>query len=203
MRRHVLSPFVLCLALSSCQPPTYDIIAHLRGVDLVFEARGSGSWPFRDDDGISAEWLMVRSRDEFLWAIELDPDLPSCKPAGEMPPFPLVYGRVPPCYREEVAAKPIKRGIMHRIDGEGFRSGNGLFRVEGEAINLDWDDVWQDVQNWPPLPDPRFPPGPGNRQPLRAEEARSPPGEPAVQPSKNMPAAPAAAERSATIRYRP
>ena len=166
MLRRTAPLFAICLTLSGCQPPTYDIIANTKGADLVFEARGSGSWPFRDNDGISAEWLQVRDRDRIVWAIERDPDRPDCKPSGAMPPFPLVYGRTPACYRERVAAEPVRDGILHRIDGEGFRSGSGLFRPQGEATNYDWDEVGQEVQGWPPLPDPRFPPGPGNGQPV-------------------------------------
>jgi hypothetical protein len=169
MFRRTVSLTAICLVLGGCQPPTYDIIAVVKGSDLVFEARGSGSWPFRDDDGISAEWLQVRDRDTIVWAIELDPERPDCKPAGAMPPFPLVYGRTPGCYRERVTAKPIRDGILYRMDGEGFRSGTGLFRRQGNAANYDWDDVRQEVQSWPPLPDPRFPPGPGNGQPDETE----------------------------------
>jgi hypothetical protein len=164
--RRALSLTAVCLMLGSCQPPTYDIIAVGNGSDLVFEARGSGSWPFRDDDGISAEWLQVRNRDEIVWAIQLDPDRPDCKPTGAMPPFPLVYGRTPTCYLDKVAVKPIREGALHQIDGEGFRDGYGLFRLQGQAVNFEWSEVEKELQSWPILADPRFPPGRGNGLPL-------------------------------------
>ena len=166
MLLRALSLVALCLLLSSCQPPTYDIIAHIRGSELVFEVRGSGSWPFRDEDGISAEWLQVRDRDRLVWAIQLDPDRPDCKPRGETPPFPLVFGRLPQCYVEKSAAKPPRIGALHRVDGEGFRSGLGFFVVteaaglpNGRTVgNPKWEQVSKEVGRWPILADPRFPP---------------------------------------------
>jgi hypothetical protein len=169
MRRRTVSAAAICLILAGCQPPTYDIIAVVKGAELVFEARGSGTWPFRDNDGISAEWLQVRDRDSIVWAIELDPEKPHCKRTGAMPPFPLTYGRTPVCFRERIAAKPIRDGKLYRIDGEGFRGGTGLFRLQGKAANYDSNEIWQEVHTWPPLPDPRFPPGPGNGQPYSGE----------------------------------
>lgn len=178
MLRRTVPLAAICFLLSSCQPPTYDIFAHLRGADLVFEVRGSGSWPFRDEDGISAEWLQVRDRNRLLWAIERDPDRPACKPVGETPPFPLVYGRTSECYVEKVAASPPRDGVLYRIQGEGFRSGQGFFTVtrapgspKGGAVdNPEWDEVAKEVQGWPNLPDPRFPPGPGNGEPYTPPE---------------------------------
>jgi hypothetical protein len=162
-----------CLLLSSCQPPTYDILAAVRGADLVFDARGSGRWPFRSDDGISAELVQVRDRGRILWAIQRDPDRPDCTPSGATPPFPLVYGRTPACYFELVGPVLPRPGVLHRIDGEGFRSGSGLFRLQGKAINVEWSDVEEEVGRWPALPDPRFPPGPGNGQPYLPSDPES------------------------------
>jgi hypothetical protein len=208
MHRRNVPLLAICLLLGGCQPATYDILAVVKGADLVFVARGSGIWPFRNNDGISAEWLEVRNRDEIVWAIEADRSRPGCKPAGKMPPFPLVYGRTPACYIEKVAARPIRRGIIHRIDGEGDRYGTGLFRVDGEAFNLDLDDLWKEVQNWPSLPDPRFRPGRDNAQPSsdtgnEAGIVIVPGTEPRLQPSRNIAAAPAAAESKTTSDNRP
>ena len=164
------------LLLSSCQPATYDIIAHLRGADLVFEARGSGSWPFRNEDGISAEWIEVRDRDRLVWALQLDPDQPACKPVGKTPPFPLVYGRIPECYIAKLASRPLSNGTLYEIAGEGFRSGQGYFKLSGEAANFEWSEVEREIRSWPVLADPRL----------------------ISQPKKSIPAAPAAAESSAT-----
>lgn len=165
MLRRILPTLALCLPLGGCQPPTYDIVAVIRGSDLVFEARGSGSWPFRDDDGISAEWLTVRDRDGIIWAIERDPGRPACKPLGATPPYPLVYGRIPQCYRARISARPPRQGVLHRIDGEGFRDGSGLFRLQDGATNIEWSEVERELRDWPQLADPRFPPGPGNGRP--------------------------------------
>lgn len=170
MPRLMMLLLPVCLALGGCQPPTYDILAVLKGAQLVFEVRGSGSWPFRDEDGISAEWLQVRDRNEIIWAIELDPDRPDCRADGETPPFPLVFGRTPKCYLEKVPAKRPREGALHRIDGEGFRSGSGFFRLHGGAANLKWTEVEKELRDWPDLTDPRFPPGPGNGPPYEAEE---------------------------------
>jgi len=173
MLRRILPTLALCLLLGGCQPPTYDIFAVNKGADLVFEARGSGSWPFRDDDGISAEWLTFRNRDELIWAIERDPGRPGCKPRGDTPPFPLVYGQVPECYRARIAAKLPRQGALHRVDGEGFRDGSGLFMLQDGATNLEWSEVEQEMRDWPALADPRFPPGPGNGQPVLDDDSES------------------------------
>ncbi len=208
MHRRNVPLLAVCLALGGCQRQTYDILAVMKGPDLVFEARGSGIWPFRNNDRISAQWLEVRNRDEIVWAIEADRSRPGCKPTGKMPPFPLVYGRTPDCFIENVAARPIRRGIVHKIDGEGDRSGNGLFRVEGEALNLDLNDLWKEVQSWPSLRDPRFPADRDNGELSsasgnEAEIVIDPGTEPRLQTRRNIAAAPAAAESRTTSDKRP
>ena len=42
MLRRIAPLFAICLMLGGCQPPTYDILAAMKGPDLVFEAHGSG-----------------------------------------------------------------------------------------------------------------------------------------------------------------
>ncbi len=160
----------ISLFLSSCQPPVYDIFAVVRGTDLVFEARGAGMWPFRDDDGVGADRVEVRDRDRIIWAIERDPGHPGCKPNGPTPPFPLVYGRTPACYREKVKAEVPIAGALHRIDGEGARRGSGLFRPGQKVTNVDWSDAEEELRGWRELADPFFPPERGNGRPLPADE---------------------------------
>ena len=148
---------LMCLMLQGCQPPTYDILARIDGADLILEARGSGSWPFRDEDGIEAHWVSVRDGSKLLWAIELDGSRPNCRASGPTPPFPLVYGRVPRCYRERAPARPLREGVLIRVEGEGFRSGTGHFRLTRAVRNVEPDEAWKEREAWPNLPDPRYP----------------------------------------------
>jgi hypothetical protein len=147
---------LMCLMLQGCQPPTYDILARIEGADLILEARGSGSWPFRDDDGIEAHWVSVRDSSRLLWAIELDPSRPNCRASGPTPPFPLVYGRVPRCYLERIPAKALREGVLVRVEGEGFRSGTGHFRLTRAVLNVEGGHAWKERESWPELPDPRY-----------------------------------------------
>ena len=155
MRARLLVVLGSAILLTSCQPPTYSIIARQQGDQLVFTARGDGSWPFRSDDGIEANQLTVRDGARYVWAIARDRPRSECPGHGETPPFPIVYGDLPECYRVLVEPVPLAEGILYRVEGDGIRDGHGFFRNSGAPANLEYEDVAAELRAWADLPYPR------------------------------------------------
>jgi hypothetical protein len=125
----------------------------------MFTARGSGSWPFRSDEGIAAMRFTVRDGTGYVWAIERDPERTGCG-SQTSPPFPVAYGSAVPCFRTLVEPRRIRGNTLYHVVGSGSRHGSGYFRYEpfaggGRATNLDWNDVESEVRSWPVVPEPR------------------------------------------------
>ena len=182
MRARLLVVLGTTILLTSCQPPTYSIIAQRQGDRLVFTARGDGSWPFRSDEGIEANQLMVRDGAGYVWAIARNYSPSECPRHGESPPFPIAYGDLPDCYRVLIAPVPLTEGVLYRVEGDGIRDGHGFFRRDGVPANLEYEDVAAEVRAWTELPYPR-----------PADD----------QVSKSTAAAPAAAETNAVSANQP
>lgn len=157
-----LSACVALLTLSSCQPPTFEIIANGTTRQMIFTARGSGIWPFRNEENLDSAEITVRDRDRITWAIRrIDRTVCNWRETST-PPFPLTYGKLPRCFEQVVEPLPLRAGPLYRIESQGFRRGTGLFRILEVTKTLEWDEVSAELLAWP---DRSIPPPP-------AEEAR-------------------------------
>ena len=174
--------------MQGCSPPTYDILAQGDASRLIFAASGSGSWLFRSNDDIEARSLEVRDGSHIVWALERDPDRLDCRAEGRTPPFPLTYGSIPTCFVATVPAESLRQGVLYKITGSGFRHGQGYFRLQGAARNLEWNEVESEVRQWPSLSKPVDP---------------SEWDEMLAQDSINTAAAPAAADNNAVSANKP
>lgn len=116
-------------------------------------------WPFAWGlDGTEVDVLEIATADRMLWAIRADLGAGPCKmpdPAAAdraRTIFPLVYGRLPRCYRELAAPQPIPDGAVVAIRANGLRDGSGYFLVDGKEVRmLDRDVARPEFANGPTI----------------------------------------------------
>jgi len=125
--------------LAGCQPPPHDIIATIKGSDLVFGSSDRGFWPFKKKDNVeTAQDIEVRDGDLVVWRIERDANIPGCASAVPVQ-FPLTYNRIPRCYRATVPSRGLRHGVDYVVTSsspDSISGGYGMFRVRDSVDNL-------------------------------------------------------------------
>lgn len=132
-----------CLALSSCQPPTYELTLSVNGGRLFFDAAFPGDWPFRwGKSEVQADYLEVVTSDEVLWAIKAsesrDCTTPTENPVYREPfhlIFPLAFGATPRCFITLMPAKRLPQGKVILVRSKGnVTHGSGLFKIRAQQV---------------------------------------------------------------------
>ena len=125
--------------LAGCQPPPHEIIATIKGSDLVFSSSDRGFWPFKKKDNVeTAQDIEVRDGDLVVWRIERDANIPGCASAVPVQ-FPLTYNRIPRCYRATVPSRGLRHGVDYVVTSsspDSISGGYGMFRIRDSVDNL-------------------------------------------------------------------
>lgn len=117
--------------LTSCSPPTYDIITTMDNGRIIFTGRDSqGTSKY-----VEASSVSVSAGGERLWAIAYQrTEACGYTPRGSAP-FPLTYGEVPACWEQSVAPAALRNGVTYTVDGyAGSRRGSGDFRITETGV---------------------------------------------------------------------
>lgn len=141
------------LALIGCQLQPYDLVASMRGSDVVITAENTGYFGRTAEEPTDATAVVVWGEEGVVWRINADYSVSGCQERdGGYSPFPLTYGRVPECFREIVPAADLQRGTPYAVLSEDSTwHGEGAFRLDGgEVDNLDYAET---TIGLPPTPD--------------------------------------------------
>lgn len=151
------------LLLSSCQPPSFDLVPALVGGRLVLRPVDPTHWPGAwNMKGVDATEVTLSTRKETLWMTRLHDIEGACERLPELAPFPLTYGQTPACFRDKVAAKPLPQGEWIRVSSWGSRSSDGFIRITGDMVERrEWRDEYAPNESWN-HPDQRDPMNLGN-----------------------------------------
>ena len=138
------------LALSSCQPPSFDLVPELVGGRLVLRPVDPTGWPDAwNMKGVNAADVTFSTRKETLWLTRLHDVGGACDRLPDPAPFPLTYGQTPRCFRNQVAAKPLPQGEWIKVSTYGFRSSINFIQIVGNKVERrDWRDEDAPNEDW-------------------------------------------------------
>lgn len=139
----------LLVPLTSCTLAPPDIRARLANGVVVFDAvRPSGWFGSLEPVGHSIDRFSVFSRDGAVWVIERD-RAAECAGAPGSTDFPLTYGRLPKCFNERLAARPLQPGVIYQVATSEDRGSSGGFKIDGKSIaNFDRGEN-AELTGWP------------------------------------------------------
>lgn len=124
----------LLVPLTSCTLAPPEIRARLVDGVVVFDAFASSGW-FGSLEPVdhAIDRFSVFSRDGAVWVIERD-RAAGCAWAPGRTDFPLTYGRLPKCFNERLAARPLQPGVIYQIATSEDRGSSGGFKIDGKSI---------------------------------------------------------------------
>ena len=120
VRKHYI-PFALTLAVAGC--------SYSYPVEAVF-IRGKLHFVAEEKlNGCLNDFRVTSEAGEVMWAVEGDFRASPCEDS-----FPLAYGLVPRGLTSRSAAKPLKAGVLYKIEGSDGDRYYGAFRYRRQVV---------------------------------------------------------------------